>query len=124
MARIIREQRHFARIREHGLAQRRKLLLLGPPGDRQDAHRLAGELGLPLFQVRLDALISKFMGETTAKLRLIFDSLASSRAVYFFDEFDAIASQQGLGHDCQRNSPPTVKTIVARGSCRPFDDTS
>jgi len=101
LARIIREQQHFLRIREHGLSPRRKLLLVGPPGTGKTltASVLAGELGLALFQVRLDALISKFMGETAAKLRLIFDSVRDHRAVYFFDEFDAIASQRGLGND-------------------------
>jgi len=44
---------------------------------------MAGELHLPLFQVRLDGLISKFMGETAVKLRLIFDSVRATRAVYF-----------------------------------------
>ena len=39
------------------------------------------------------------MGETASKLRLIFDATVSTRAVYFFDEFDAIASQRGLGND-------------------------
>jgi SpoVK/Ycf46/Vps4 family AAA+-type ATPase len=99
--RIIREQQHFARIREHGLSPRRKLLLVGPPGTGKTltASVLAGELGLALFQVRLDALISKFMGETAAKLRLVFDAIGDHRAVYFFDEFDAIASQRGLGND-------------------------
>jgi AAA+ superfamily predicted ATPase len=63
------------------------------------AAALAGELGLPLFLVRLDALITKFLGETAAKLRLIFDAAANTRAVYFFDEFDAIASQRGLTND-------------------------
>ena len=60
---------------------------------------LAGELGLPLFQVRLDGLITKFMGETAAKLRQIFDATDRSRGVYFFDEFDAIGSQRGLTND-------------------------
>jgi AAA+ superfamily predicted ATPase len=101
LARVIREQQHFVRIREHGLSPRRKLLLVGPPGTGKTltASVLAGELGLALFQVRLDALISKFMGETAAKLRLLFDSVRDHRAVYFFDEFDAIASQRGLGND-------------------------
>lgn len=101
LERIIREQRHYVRIREHGLAPRRKLLLVGPPGTGKTltASVLAGELGLALFQVHLDALISKFMGETASKLRLVFDAIRDHRAVYFFDEFDAIASQRGLGND-------------------------
>jgi AAA+ superfamily predicted ATPase len=49
--------------------------------------------------VRLDALITKFMGESAAKLRQVFDAVASTRGVYFFDEFDAIGSQRGLSND-------------------------
>lgn len=99
--RIIKEQRLFAKIREHGLAPRRKLLLTGKPGSGKTmtASALAGELGIPLFLVRLDSLITKFMGETAAKLRQIFDSIADVRGVYFFDEFDAIGSQRGLAND-------------------------
>ena len=101
LQRILKEQRMFARIREHGLSPRRKLLLVGPPGTGKTmtASVLAGELGLPLFLVRLDSLITKFMGETAAKLRQIFDAVAEVRGVYFFDEFDAIGSQRGLPND-------------------------
>ena len=60
---------------------------------------LAGELGLPLFEVRLDGLITKYMGETAAKLRQVFDATSRSRGVYFFDEFDAIGSQRGMAND-------------------------
>jgi AAA+ superfamily predicted ATPase len=63
------------------------------------AAAMAGELGIPLFVVRLDALITKFMGESAAKLRQVFDAAASTRGVYFFDEFDAIGSQRGLAND-------------------------
>lgn len=101
LQRIVKEQRSFMKIREHGLSPRRKLLLVGPPGSGKTmtASALAGELGIPLFLVRLDALITKFMGETAAKLRQIFDSVADIRGVYFFDEFDAIGSQRGLAND-------------------------
>jgi SpoVK/Ycf46/Vps4 family AAA+-type ATPase len=101
LLRVIKEQRLFARIKEHGLSPRRKLLLVGPPGTGKTmtASALAGELGIPLFSVRLDALITKFMGETSAKLRQVFDAIADLRGVYFFDEFDAIGSQRGLAND-------------------------
>ena len=101
LARIIKEQRMLARIREHGLSPRRKLLLVGPPGTGKTmtASALAGELGLPLLAVRLDSLITKFMGETAAKLRQVFDAIADLRGVYFFDEFDAIGSQRGAAND-------------------------
>ena len=60
---------------------------------------LGGELGIPLFQVRLDGLLTKYMGETAAKLRQIFEAINKARGIYFFDEFDAIGSQRGLGND-------------------------
>ncbi|MBL0729412.1 AAA family ATPase [Piscinibacter sp. HJYY11] len=98
---VLKEQRHLSKLRSHGLQPRRKLLLVGPSGTGKTmtAAALAGELGIPLFVVRLDSLITKFMGETAAKLRQVFDAVASTRGVYLFDEFDAIGSQRGMAND-------------------------
>ena len=99
--RVIREQHHAGKILDYGLSLRRKLLLVGPPGTGKTltASALAGELGLPLFLVRLDGLITKFMGETAAKLRQVFDATNQTRGIYFFDKLDAIGSQRGLVND-------------------------
>jgi len=99
--RILLEYRHIERIGQHGLVHKRKLILIGPPGTGKTmtASVLAGELGLPLFQVRLDGLMSRYMGETASKLRLIFDSIENTLGVFFFDEFDAIGAERGLAND-------------------------
>jgi SpoVK/Ycf46/Vps4 family AAA+-type ATPase len=101
LVRIIREQRHIVRLKNHGLSPRRKVLLIGPPGTGKTytASILAGELGYPLFQVRLDAVITKFMGESSAKLRQVFDAIREVRGVYFFDEFDALGTQRSAPND-------------------------
>lgn len=99
--RLIKEHSYVQKIRSHGLAPRKKLLLIGPPGTGKTltASVIAGELGLPLFVVRLDSLITKYMGETAAKLRLIFNSINDVRGVYLFDEFDSIGAHRGLTND-------------------------
>ena len=101
LKRVIREHRQAEQILAHGLTPRRKLLLVGPPGTGKtmSAAAIAGELGLPLLQVRLDGLITKYMGETAAKLRQVFEATDQIRGVYFFDEFDAIGSDRSLSND-------------------------
>src|SRR5690349_21662894 len=99
--RVLLEHRQQKKLREHGLSPRRKLLFVGPPGTGKTmtASALAGELHLPLFTVRLEALFSRFFGETAGKLRLLFDQIAQTRGVYLLDEFDAIGARRGDPND-------------------------
>jgi SpoVK/Ycf46/Vps4 family AAA+-type ATPase len=39
------------------------------------------------------------MGETAAKLRIVFDAIQSTRGVYLFDEFDALGGERGSKND-------------------------
>jgi len=98
---VILEQRQQHALRAQGFTPLRKLLLVGPPGTGKTmtASALAGELSLPLFVIRLDGLITKFMGETAAKLRLVFDALAETRGVYLFDEVDALGGERARSND-------------------------
>lgn len=63
------------------------------------ARVLAHELKMPLHTIQVDRLVTKFMGETGAKLRTIFDLIRDVPGVYLFDEFDAIAGDRALDND-------------------------
>lgn len=98
---IVIETRMREQLEEKGLTPRRRILLSGPPGTGKtlSAHALAGELHYPLFTVMLHGLITKFMGETAQKLRMIFDAIKTTRGVYLFDEIDALAAARGGEND-------------------------
>jgi len=99
--RILFEQRQAYKLKEHGLRPRNKILLVGPPGTGKTmtAFALAGEMHLPVFTIRLEGLITKFMGETAIKLRLIFDEINKTKGIFFFDEFDAIGGKRNVTID-------------------------
>lgn len=98
---MLREQRQRARLREYGQRPDARLLLVGPPGcgKTMSANAIAGELGLALVTVRLDTLITRYLGETATHLRRVFDEVADRRAVYLFDEFDALGNSRDDSRD-------------------------
>ena len=101
LRRTLLEQRQQTKLRRHNLRARRKLLFVGPPGTGKTmtAAALAGELHLPLFTILLEGVITKFMGETAAKLRMIFQAMTVEKGVYLFDEFDALGARRSQTND-------------------------
>jgi SpoVK/Ycf46/Vps4 family AAA+-type ATPase len=101
LRRLVREHDEAEALRTKDLFPRRKFLFSGPPGTGKSmtAAAIAGELALPLFTVLLDGVITKFMGETAAKMRMVFDAMQVTRGVYLFDEVDALASRRATEND-------------------------
>lgn len=99
--RIITEYRKRDLLRKNGLKNRSKILIVGEPGTGKTmtASVLADELGLPLYVIQIDKLVTKYMGETSVKLRQVFDCIQEIQGIYLFDEFDAIGSDRSLDND-------------------------
>lgn len=47
----------------------------------------------------MEKLVTKFMGETSMRLRQVFDLIRERPAVYLFDEFDAIGGERSRDND-------------------------
>ncbi|MEK7275267.1 MAG: ATP-binding protein [Candidatus Desantisbacteria bacterium] len=102
--RIKRIEKEFIqkdKLRRHGMKNRRKILFSGPPGTGKTmtAYVIAHELCLPLNIILVDKIVTKFMGETSAKLRQVFDFINDNQGVYLFDEFDAIGTERAKDND-------------------------
>ena len=92
LERILKENAEKQVLNSYGLKPANKLLFFGPPGCGKTlaAQVISGMLMYPLIYVRFDAVISSYLGETSANLRKIFDFIEQGEWVILFDEFDII----------------------------------
>lgn len=99
--RILNEYRNRNKLYSYGLVNRRKILIEGNPGTGKTltASVIASDLSMPLYTVQLDKIMTKFMGETSVKLRQLFDSIETNVGVYLFDEFDAIGADRSFDNE-------------------------
>lgn len=76
-----------------GIEPPNTMLLYGPPGCGKTllAKNLSRILNMPIVIVRLDSLISSFLGSTAKNIRIIFEYAHNNPCILFFDEFDAVA---------------------------------
>ncbi|MGJ3246770.1 MAG: AAA family ATPase [Elainellaceae cyanobacterium] len=93
---LLEEHRRQDVLHTYGMQPSGKVIFYGPPGCGKTlaAESIAFELDQLLAVVRLDTLISSYLGETAANLRKIFDFITTNRLIILFDEFDAIGKER------------------------------
>ncbi len=98
---LVEEQHRCDLLRSYSLEPRHRVLLAGPPGNGKTslAEAIAEALMVPLLVVRYEAVIGSFLGETSQRLRRIFDHVGSRRCLLFFDEFDTVGKERGDTHE-------------------------
>lgn len=99
--RTLAEHRKRAQLTMFGYQPKSKLLFWGAPGcgKTYTAYHLAYELGLPVGVVRLNALVSSFLGDTASHLQRIFDFANSTPMVLLLDEVDAFGKERDDSND-------------------------
>lgn len=93
---VLIEQKSLEELIARGVQPSNRILLCGPPGcgKTMTANAIAGELNLPIAYVKLDALVSSYLGQTGTNIRKIFEFIKDKRLILFLDEFDAIAKKR------------------------------
>lgn len=112
---FVTEQEHADRLREAGFEPARRLLLVGAPGTGKTmtARVIAKMLGLPLGYLQLHSVIDSYMGETAKQMARVFGQIAQTKAVYFFDEIDAISAQrQATKNSVDAEARRTVNSLL------------
>lgn len=98
---IIEEQKNASALLSKGITPTNRILFCGPPGCGKTltANVIAGEIGMPVAYVRLDGLVSSYLGQTGTNIRKIFEFVKNKRIILFLDEFDAIAKKRDDAHE-------------------------
>lgn len=101
MRELVEEQQRAELLRSYGVEPRHRVLLEGPPGNGKTtlAEGIAFELMVPLFVVRYEAVVGSFLGETSGRLKRLFDFARTHQCVLFFDEFDTLGKERGDTHE-------------------------
>lgn len=90
---LVEEWSNFERLAEVGMHPSRSCLIYGAPGTGKTrlAMWMAAKLNLPVVLVKIDGLISSFLGTTARNIGSLFTYANRYRCVLLLDEFDAVA---------------------------------
>lgn len=103
------EKKHYGR----GISA----LFHGPSGTGKTmaAQVIAKELGLPLYQVDLSQMMSKYIGETQKNISSLFDQAKGMDMVLLFDEADAFFTKRtGIKDSHDRHSNSEVAHLLQK----------
>ncbi|KAL8207001.1 UNVERIFIED_CONTAM: hypothetical protein K2H54_038736 [Gekko kuhli] len=103
-------------FRSYGVPPPRGVLLYGPPGTGKTliARAVANEVGAHVTTVNGPEIISKFYGESEARLRHIFSEAASCRpSIIFIDEIDALCpKREGAQNEVEKRIVASLLTLM------------
>ncbi len=100
-ASFLEDVRNVDMLVAKGLSTRLSMLISGPPGTGKTllAGHIANQLSRPLYVVRLDAVVSSLLGDTSKNIRHVFEYTPTRNAVLFLDEMDAVAKVRDDQHE-------------------------
>jgi AAA+ superfamily predicted ATPase len=98
---LILEQHRADLLHSYNLEPRNRMLLIGPPGNGKTslAEAIAEALLVPLLVVRYESIVGTYLGETSVRLKKLFEYAATRKCVLFFDEFETLGKERGDLHE-------------------------
>ncbi len=94
----LKEPRKYIKI---GARIPKGVLLVGPPGTGKTlvARAVAGEAGVPFFNISGSDFVEMFVGVGASRVRDLFEQAKKNApAIVFVDEIDAVGRQRGAGY--------------------------
>jgi SpoVK/Ycf46/Vps4 family AAA+-type ATPase len=86
-------RKQFASLARYGIGPINLTLFFGPPGNGKTmaSQWLADKLGVPLYRVRCESLVGKYLGETASQVGAVMEWLDRADAcVVLFDEVEQL----------------------------------
>ncbi|XP_006629257.2 ATPase family gene 2 protein homolog A isoform X1 [Lepisosteus oculatus] len=100
----------------YGIPAPRGVLLYGPPGTGKTmiGRAIANEVGVHITVINGPEIMSKFYGETEARLRQIFsDASQRQPAIIFIDELDALCpKREGAQNEVEKRVVASLLTLM------------
>ncbi|KAJ8015516.1 hypothetical protein DPEC_G00026940 [Dallia pectoralis] len=108
--------KHPELFSNYGITPPRGVLLYGPPGTGKTmiGRAIANEVGAHITVINGPEIMSKFYGETEARLRQIFSEASQRRpAIIFIDELDALCpKREGAQNEVEKRVVASLLTLM------------